>query len=68
MPLLRRHLSPFTQLVPVTASPLVVGVAIFVWPAIGKNAAEQAERARQARSDAAPGGGALFIDRTAGTG
>jgi len=34
---------------------LIVGVAIFVWPVIGKNAADQAERAKQAGWAAAPG-------------
>jgi len=55
MSLPRRHLSAFAQLILVAALVLVVGAAIFVWPVIGKNAADQAERAQPALSQAAPG-------------
>jgi len=55
MSLLHRQLSPLTQLILMAAVILIVGVAIFVWPVIGKNAADQAERAKQAGWAAAPG-------------
>jgi len=44
--LLRRHLSPFTQLTLLAALAVAVGVAIYIWPVIVKNAADQSERAR----------------------
>jgi cobalt-zinc-cadmium efflux system membrane fusion protein len=47
---LRRHLSPFTQLVLVAALAVLLGGALFVWPMIEKDAADQLERARPARS------------------
>jgi hypothetical protein len=43
MSLLRRHLSPFTQLILVA----VVGVANFTWPVIDEKTADQSERAGQ---------------------
>ena len=53
--LLRRHLSPSTQLILLAALVLVVGIAIFAWPVIEKNIADQSEHARPARLDAALG-------------
>jgi len=54
--LLRRHLSPLTQLVMVAALALFVGVAILAWPVIGKNTPDQTERTQPASSsEAVPG-------------
>jgi len=54
--LLRRHLSPFTQLATVAVLALFVGVAILAWPVIGKNTSDQTERTQPASSsEAAPG-------------
>jgi membrane fusion protein, heavy metal efflux system len=55
MSLLRRHLSPFSQFIVVALVVLLAGVAIFVWPVIGKNAADRSGHAEPARSNAAPG-------------
>ena|SRR5215467_298343 len=54
--LLRRHLSPFAQLVMVAALALFVGVAILAWPVIGKNTPDQTERTQPASSSEAPPG------------
>src|SRR5215469_16007976 len=53
-PFLRRHLSPLAQLVLVAGLALVVGAAIFVWPVIGKNAADS-EHVQQPALGAEPG-------------
>jgi cobalt-zinc-cadmium efflux system membrane fusion protein len=52
---LRRHLSPLTQFLTIAIVALLVGVAIFVWPVIGKNVADPAERARPMPSEEARG-------------
>ncbi len=52
--LLRRHIPPLAQLSLIALMAVLVGLAIFVWPVVGKNAAEQ-ERAQQKRADTAPG-------------
>ncbi len=51
---LRRHLSPLTQLIFIGFLALFVGVAILVWPVIGKNTADKTEDSRSAQSAAAP--------------
>ena len=51
---LRQHLSPLAQLILVAVLALFVGAEIFVWPVIGKNAADQAGSV-QTQSRAAPG-------------
>src|SRR5215471_568312 len=55
MPFLRRRLSPLSQCILVAVLALVVGVASLVWPVIGKNAEDQAERTQRAPANAAPG-------------
>ena len=52
--LLRRHIPPLAQLSLIALMAVLVGFAIFVWPVVGKNAAEQ-ERAQRVRADLAPG-------------
>jgi membrane fusion protein, heavy metal efflux system len=53
--LLRRHLSPIAQLVLIALPAVFVGLAILAWPVIGKNAADQAQSARPAPAETAPG-------------
>src|SRR6202171_1879305 len=52
---LRRHLSPPIQLILVVAVVVAGGTGIFALRETEKNAVDQAERTRSARSDAAPG-------------
>jgi hypothetical protein len=55
MSVLRRHLSPFAPFIVIAVVVLMTGIAIFVGPVIGKNAADRSEHAELARSDAVPG-------------
>lgn len=53
--LLRRHLSPLTQFLTIAILAFFVGVAILVWPVIGKNVADPGGRAQPAPSEEARG-------------
>jgi membrane fusion protein, heavy metal efflux system len=53
--LLRRNLSPLTQLLTIAILAVFVGVAIIVWPVIGKNVADPAGRIQPAPSESARG-------------
>jgi cobalt-zinc-cadmium efflux system membrane fusion protein len=55
MALLRRRLSLSAQLILIGVLVVVAGIAIFVLPVIGKNAADQSERTQPAPPAAAPG-------------
>ncbi|MBV8458603.1 MAG: efflux RND transporter periplasmic adaptor subunit, partial [Acetobacteraceae bacterium] len=55
MSLLRRHLSPLTQVLAIAILALFVGVAILAWPVIGKNVPDPAGSAKPAPSEAARG-------------
>jgi membrane fusion protein, heavy metal efflux system len=50
--LVRRHLSPTTQLMVVAAFVVISGAGILVWLGIGKSAEDQSERARLGRLEA----------------
>jgi cobalt-zinc-cadmium efflux system membrane fusion protein len=54
MSLLRRHLSPFIQFTLIAALALAAGAAVFAWPVIGKNTADQGQRTQLGLS-AVPG-------------
>ena len=52
---LRRHLSPSAQLILMVAVVVAATIGIFAWRETAKNAADEVERSRPTRSDAAPG-------------
>lgn len=54
MSLPRRQISPLAQLISIAVVALFAGIAIFVWPVIGKNTADRAEHAEPGLSAAAP--------------